>query len=317
MASKIIGCGAYLPERIVTNFDLEKLVDTSDEWIHSRTGISQRHIARDDEFTSHLAFAAAKNAIADANIQISDIDLIMVATNTPDNSFPSVANKLQSLLGAGQIPSFDLQAICSGFLYGLQLADSLIASNKYRTILFVCADKMTSLLDWTDRSTCVLFGDGAGAVILQHSKSNSRIIDSKIYSDGSYYDILYTDGGVSTTGKSGKIKMNGKEVFRNAVEKMASSITEILLHNNIELKDIDHVVPHQANIRIITNIAERLNIDQNKIVATINKHGNCSAASIPIALSELKSSGKIKSNDLIIFTAAGAGFTWGSALLRW
>jgi len=317
MASKIIGCGGYLPEKVLTNDDLAKFIDTSDEWIRTRTGIRQRHIAAEGEFTSHMAHKAALAAIKDANINSKDIDLIVVCSNTPDNSFPGVANKLQGYLGLGQVPSFDIQAICSGFIYGIHVVDSMIKSGKYKTVLLVCADKMSALLDWQDRSTCVLFGDGAGAVILQHCDSNAGVIDSNIYSDGSMYDILYTDGGVSTNGKSGRVQMKGQEVFRRAIEKMSESVKQLLEVNGMSLSDIDHLVPHQANLRIIDSIAARFDIDSNKIVTTIERHANCSAASIPLALSELKSLKGIKPGKIVVFTAFGAGATWGAAIVRW
>lgn len=317
MASKIIGCGGYLPEKVLTNDDLAKFIDTSDEWIRTRTGIRQRHIAAEGEFTSHMAHKAALAAIKDANINPKDIDLIVVCSNTPDNSFPGVANKLQGYLDLGQVPSFDIQAICSGFIYGIHVVDSMIKSGKYKTVLLVCADKMSALLDWQDRSTCVLFGDGAGAVILQHCDSNAGVIDSNIYSDGSMYDILYTDGGVSTNGKSGRVQMKGQEVFRRAIEKMSESVKQLLEVNGMSLSDIDHLVPHQANLRIIDGIAARFDIDSNKIVTTIERHANCSAASIPLALSELKSLKGIKPGKIVMFTAFGAGATWGAAIVRW
>ncbi|WP_253308319.1 MULTISPECIES: beta-ketoacyl-ACP synthase III [unclassified Rickettsia] len=318
MTCKIIGCGGYLPERVVSNDELAKYVDTNDEWIKTRTGISQRHIAASDEYTSHLALKAAEKAILDANIAVSDIDLIITCTTTPDNSFPSVSTKLQGYLGfTNNIPSFDLQAVCAGFVYGLQVANAFIDSGKYKTILLIGAEKMTSLLDFQDRSTCVLFGDGAGSVILRRSEDSSGIIDSKIYSNGSYAEMLYTNGGVSMNGNSGKIVMQGQALFRHAVEKMGQSVEEILKDNNLTVNDIDYFVPHQANIRIIDKLAEALNLEQSKIVKTIKNHANCSAASIPLALSELKASGNLKKGDIILFTAIGAGLTWGSALVRW
>lgn len=317
MASRIIGCGGYLPSKVVTNADLEKTIDTSDEWIKTRTGIAQRHIAASDEYSSHMAHKAAEAAIKDANIDQKDIDLIIVCTNTPDNSFPSVANKLQGYLGLGEIPSFDIQAICSGFIYGTQVADNMIKSGKYKTVLLVCSEKMSSLLDWQDRSTCVLFGDGAGAIILKQDDSNSGIIDSNIYSDGSMYDILYTDGGVSMNGKSGNIQMKGSEVFKKAIEKMSSSVESILVSNNLNINDIDYFIPHQANQRIISAITNRFELKLEQVVVTIEKHANCSAASIPLALSELKSTKEIERGKLIVFTAFGAGATWGTALVRW
>ena len=316
MASKIIGCGGYLPEKVLTNDDLAKFIDTSDEWIRTRTGIRQRHIAAEGEFTSHMAHKAALAAIKDANINSKDIDLIVVCSNTPDNSFPGIANKLQGYLDLGQVPSFDIQAICSGFIYGIHVVDSMIKSGKYKTVLLVCADKMSALLDWQDRSTCVLFGDGAGAVILQHCDSNAGVIDSNIYSDGSMYDILYTDGGVSTNGKSGRVQMKGQEVFRRAIEKMSESVKQLLEVNGMSLSDVDYLVPHQANLRIIDSIASRFEIDSNKIVTTIERHANCSAASIPLALSELKSLKGIKPGEILVFTAFGAGATWGALIVR-
>ncbi len=317
MACKILGCGAYLPERIVNNAELSLSVDTNDEWIRSRTGILQRHIAGNDEYTSHLALKASQNALDDAGLKASSIDLIITCSTTPDNSFPSIASKLQGYLGLNNVPSFDLQAVCSGFVYGLHVADSLIESRKYRTILLVGAEKMSSLLDWSDRTTCVLFGDGAGTVILQYSEDSSGIIDSNIYSDGRYFDILYTDGGVSTDGKSGKIKMKGREVFRHAVEKMSKSAEYILHNNNFTIDDVNYFIPHQANVRIIDAVIERLKINPSKVVKTVAQNANCSAASIPLALASLKSYANIKKGDILLFTAIGAGITWGSVLIRW
>ncbi|HJD60783.1 MAG TPA: ketoacyl-ACP synthase III [Rickettsia endosymbiont of Degeeriella rufa] len=317
MICKIIGCGEYLPSKIVSNDELAKFVDTNDEWIRTRSGISQRHIAGDTEYTSHLALKASEKAIADAGVSVNDIDLIITCTTTPDNSFPSVATKVQGYLGLTNVPSFDLQAVCAGFVYGMQVANSLISSGKYKTILLIGAEKMTSLLDWEDRATCVLFGDGAGSIILQRSDDNSGVIDSNIFSSGTDYEILYTNGGVSMNGNSGKIIMQGQKLFRLAVEKMHQSIEELLRNNNFTVNDIDYFIPHQANIRIINKLAELLYIEDHKVVKTVEKHANCSAASIPLALSSLKASNKIKKGDIILFSAIGAGLTWGSALLRW
>lgn len=317
MACKILGCGAYLPERIVSNAELSLSVDTNDEWIRSRTGILQRHIAGNDEYTSHLALKASQNALDDAGLEASSIDLIITCTTTPDNSFPSTASKLQGYLGLSNVPSFDLQAVCSGFVYGLHVADSLMKSRKYKTILLVGAEKMSSLLDWSDKTTCILFGDGAGTIILQYSEDSSGIIDSNIYSDGRYFDILYTDGGVSTDGKSGKIKMKGQEVFRHAVEKISKSAEDILRNNNFTIDDVNYFIPHQANIRIIDAVIERLKINPSKVVKTVAEHANCSAASIPLALASLKSYTNIRKGDILLFTAIGAGITWGSVLIRW
>lgn len=315
---KILGCGSYLPKRVVGNVDLEQLVDTSDEWIKSRTGIAQRHIAAPDEYASHLALRATEDALNDANLPASAIDLIIVSTTTPDNSFPSTATKLQGYLALNNIPSFDIQAVCGGFIYGLQVADSLMKSGKYNTILLVGAEKMSSLVDWSDRRTCVLFGDGAGAVIIQRQLgADGGLIDSKIYSDGRFYDILYTDGGVSQNGQSGKVKMQGPSLFKHAVEKMSESVSEILQANNITANEVDYFIPHQANIRIIDSMAKRLEFSQNKIIKTVATHANCSAASIPLALCELKSSNNLKEGNIILLTAIGAGLTWGSALIRW
>ncbi|GAB4163811.1 MAG: ketoacyl-ACP synthase III [Rickettsiaceae bacterium] len=317
MASRIIGCGGYLPKKVLTNDDLAKFIDTSDEWIRTRTGIGQRHVAADDEFTSHMACKAATAAIKDAGIDVESIDLVIVCSTTPDNSFPGVANKLHSYLKLKNVPSFDLQAVCSGFIYGLHVADNMIKAGKYRTVLLVCAEKMTSLLDWHDRSTCILFGDGAGAIVLQHDDSNLGIIDSNIYSDGSLYDILYTNGGVSSNGKSGTVQMKGQEVFKLAVEKMSESVKNILEVNGISLSDIDYFIPHQANLRIINSIASKFDIDYAKVVTTVKTHANCSAASIPLALSELKALKHLKPGDIIIFTAFGAGAAWGAAVVKW
>ncbi len=319
MASKIIGTGGYLPSKVLTNADLADSIDTTDEWIRSRTGIIQRHIAASDELTSDLGYKAAVEAIKNASISKEEIDLIITCTNTPDLTFPSTANKIQSHFDFGKrkIPSFDMQAICSGFIYGLQVADSMIKSGKYKTVLLICAEKMSSIVNWQDRKTCVLFGDGAGAVILQKSESDSGIIDSDIFSDGTLSEILYTDGGVSSTGNSGKVKMNGGEVFKHACFKMSESVQNILVKNSLSLDDVTYFIPHQANLRIINNIASQFNIDPKKVVITVNEHANCSAASIPLALNQLQLTRGINSGDILIFTAFGAGGTWGAAALRW
>lgn len=320
--TEIIGCGSYLPEKIVLNADLESIIDTSDEWIFSRTGIKKRHIAADNQHASHLAFEASKKAIEDANISPDLIDLVIVCTTTPDNSFPSTATKLQNYLGLVNKPAFDLQAVCSGFIYGLEVANSLIISGKYKIILLVCAEKMSSLLDWSDRSTCILFGDGAGAVILRghngdNQQNNSNIIATDIYADGSFFDILHTDGGISSNAKAGVIKMEGRILFKHAVEKMHSAILDLLKKENIELGEIDFFIPHQANARIIDNLANNLNIEQSKIVKTVDKHANCSAASIPLALSDLKERNLLKQGQLLLCSTIGAGLTWGVCLIRW
>jgi 3-oxoacyl-[acyl-carrier-protein] synthase-3 len=317
MALKVLGCGMYLPKRVVTNDYFEDILDTNDEWIKSRTGISQRHFAEPGELSSDMAIQAAIDAIRNSGVSKEEVDLIICCTTTPDNSFPSVAIKIQAGLGLKNIPVFDLQAVCAGFVYGVQVADSMVKSGAYKTVLLVGAEKMSSLLDFTDRSTCVLFGDGAGAVILQHSDTTSGIIDSQIFSDGAYYDILRTDGGVGLSGDSGRIRMNGREVFRHAVEKMSDSILTILARNNIPIERVNYLVPHQANVRIINNIAQRLGFDIEKTIVTVDRHANCSAASIPLALAESCKNNRFREGDIIVLTALGAGVTWGACILRW
>ncbi|MFK8040547.1 MAG: beta-ketoacyl-ACP synthase III [Rickettsiaceae bacterium] len=318
MRSRILGCGAYLPEKVVKNDYFESVLDTTDEWIYTRTGIKQRHFANDDQHTSHLAYQAGLSAIRNAAISKDEIDLIIVATTTADNSFPSVATKVQNSLNLDLVPAFDLQGVCSGFIYGLQVADALITSGKHKTILFIGAEKMSSLLDFTDRTTCVLFGDGAGAVILRgESNCKSGIIDTKIYSKGSHCDLLYTDGGIGVNQIAGKIKMQGPILFKYAVENMSDSIQEILAINHLTHNDVDHFIPHQANIRIIDSVAKRLSCNMDKIVTTVEMQANCAAASIPLALFNLYNDGKLNKGDLLLFTAFGAGLTWGSALVIW
>lgn len=317
MASRIIGCGGYLPEKILDNFDLEKFLDTTNQWIFSRTGIKQRHIASDEETVASLGYNASIKALSDAKINKKDIDLIIFCTTTPDNTFPAAGSKLQAMLGLTDVPAFDLQAVCSGFVYGLDVARHMLNGN-YKTILLVCADKMSSLLDWKDRSTAVLFGDGAGAIIIQNDdNSNSGIIDTKIHCDGNFRDILYTDGGVSSTKSTGVIKMDGQATFKMAIEKMSESVLSILETNNLSIEDIDYIIPHQANIRIINSIAKKIQLKPDKIISTIHNHANCSAASIPLALNDTLAAKRINKNDLIVFVSFGAGLTWGSAIYRW
>lgn len=315
----MLGTGLYLPARIITNDELSLTLvrDTNDEWIRTRTGISQRHMAAEGEFTSHMAFEASKAAINDAGIDKSDIDLIIVCTTTPDNTFPSTATKLQGYLELGSVPSFDLQAVCAGFVYALHVADNMMRSGGgYKTVLVVGAERMTNLLDWTDRSSSVLFGDGAGAIILQRGK-DFGLIDSLIYSDGTYRDILYTDGGAGSTVTSGVIKMQGQEVFKQAVARLSDSTEALLVKAGLSINDIDHFIPHQANIRIIDAVVKRLGFDDSKVVKTVDRHANSSAATIPMALAELKKSGKLHKGDVIMMAAIGAGITWGAALLKW
>ncbi len=315
--SKIISTGSYLPEKIMTNSDLEKIVDTSDEWIFQRSGIKQRHIAADDQSTADMAVIAAKNAIEQAGISPEDIDGIIVATTTPDQTFPSVAVRVQSALDVPVGVAFDVQAVCTGFVYALSVADNFIKAGQLKRILVIGAEKMSAILDWEDRTTCVLFGDGAGAVILEAQEGgDAGILSSHLYADGRLKDILYTDGGVSTTGQSGHIVMHGREVFKHAVNLMADAVRKALEENKLEASDINWLVPHQANIRIIEATAKKLSLPMERVVVTVENHGNTSAASIPLAFDHAMRSGKIKDGDLVLFEALGGGLTWGSALVR-
>ncbi len=316
--SKIIATGSYLPKKILTNDDLAKIVDTSDDWIRSRTGITKRHIAADDEYTSHMAANAALNALKNANISSAQIDMIIVATTTPDNTFPSTATKVQHLIKASNACAFDVQAVCSGFIYALAIADNFIKSGQRKNILVIGAEKMSSILNWQDRTTCVLFGDGAGAVILSaNTDNNSGIISTNLHSDGDFYDILYTDGGTSLNKTAGHIQMNGQEVFKHAVSKMSATINESLSNNNFTLADITWLVPHQANLRILEMVGKRLHINDDRVINYVAEHANTSAASIPLALDLAVKNNKFKSGDLLALTAIGGGITWGSALIRW
>ncbi len=319
--SKIISCGSYLPEKIVTNADLSKFVDTTDEWIKKRTGIEQRHIAADDQTTSDMATRAALKALESAGLKGSDIDAVIVATTTPDTTFPSVAVTVQDKIGMGDKGfGFDVQAVCSGFIYALTTANNFIVAGQAKRILVIGAEKLSSILDWEDRTTCVLFGDGAGAVILEADESgdnNVGIFSTHLHSEGGKRDILYTDGGVSTTKTAGCIRMNGKEVFKNAVVRMSQVVEETLTANNLTAADIDWLVPHQANKRIIDSTAEKLKLPKDKIVYTVQDHGNTSAASIPLALDSAVQDKRIQKGDLILFETMGGGLTWGAALVRW
>lgn len=316
--SYILATGSYLPEKVMTNFDLEKIVDTTDEWIFQRSGIKQRHIAGDNETTSSLAVKAAQNALSMAGMNAADIDGIIVATTTPDETFPSVAAKVQAALGAPVGIAFDVQAVCTGFVYALSVADNFIKAGQLKRVLVIGAEKMSAILDWEDRTTCVLFGDGAGAVILEaREESEDGIFSTHLFADGTMRDLLYTTGGVSTTGESGKIVMQGREVFKNAVTLMAEAVTSALDSNNLDSSEIDWLVPHQANIRIIESTAKKLSMPMDRVIVTVEKHGNTSAASIPLAFDEAVRSGKIKRGDMVLFEALGGGLTWGSALARY
>jgi 3-oxoacyl-[acyl-carrier-protein] synthase-3 len=320
--SLVTGCGAYLPAQIVTNEELAQKVDTTDEWIRQRTGIRQRHIAAEGEMTSDLGGAAAKEAMAQAGVKPGDIDLIICATSTPDETFPATATRIQERLGVTQGAAFDVQAVCSGFVYGLSVADNFLRVGQAKTALVIGAETFSRILDWEDRSTCVLFGDGAGAVVLQATQgagaaSARGILSTHIYSDGRHHDALYVDGGPSSTGKVGHLRMEGKEVFRHAVVRMAEAIDTALEANGLTPGDIDWLVPHQANIRIIESMGRRLNLPSDRVVVTVDRHANTSAASIPLALTEAVGDGRIRGGDLIMMEAMGGGFTWGSALVRW
>ena len=317
MNAKIIGVGSYLPDKVLTNFDLEKLVDTTDEWITQRTGIHERHIAAEGQSTSDMAVEAVKRALANAQLSINDIDMIICATTTPDLTFPSTACLVQNKLGLDKpIIAFDIQAVCSGFVYALSIANDMMRGGKIRHAIIIGADKMSSLIDWQDRSTCVLFGDGAGAVILQATEEIG-IIDTEIKANGTYSDILKTTGGTSTTATAGNIYMDGRGVFKHAVEKMTASIKEITERNGLKIDDIALIIPHQANYRILSLVAEKLGISDDKFMLTIGEHANTSSASIPLALDVALKQGKINKGDNIILEALGGGLTWGAVLVRW
>ncbi len=320
--SKILGVGSYLPEKIITNDDLSRMVDTSDEWITERTGIKLRHIASENEKTSDLAYRAAIDALKSAGITSTDLDAILVATTTPDDTFPATATKVQKLLGMQRGFAYDLQAVCSGFMYAMMTADSLIRSGQVKTVLVIGAETLSRLVDWTDRNTCVLFGDGAGAVILTASEGNGTSLDTgilsaRVFSDGTYGDLLHTTGGPSSTRTVGTIFMNGREVFRHAVVKLASAAEEVLRNANVSSQELTWLVPHQANLRIIDSTAKKLGIDMSKVVVTVDHHANTSSASIPLALAEKVKTHEIKRGDLLLFDAMGAGFTWGAMLARY
>ncbi|MGK9169706.1 ketoacyl-ACP synthase III [Inquilinus limosus] len=320
--ARIIGCGSALPDRVVTNADLARTVDTSDEWIVQRTGINIRHIAAPEEKTSDLALAAARKALAMAKVEGSDLDLIVLATTTPDQTFPATAVRVQAALGMTRGAAFDVQAVCSGFIYALSIADNMIRLGQARTALVIGAETFSRLLDWNDRSTCVLFGDGAGAVVLRAVEGGGTtddpgILSTHLHSDGRHEDKLYVDGGPSSTGTVGHVRMEGREVFKHAVINLAEVVEEALAANNLTPADIDWLVPHQANKRIIDATARKLDLPSEKVVLTVQKHANTSAASIPLALAEAVTDGRIRPGDLVLLEAMGGGLTWGAALVRW
>jgi len=316
--ARIAGTGSYLPEKVLTNKDLEEMVETSDEWIRDRSGIKRRHIVADNEMTSDLALAAARPAIDAAGISADDIDLIIVATTTPDKVFPSSACILQRKLGLEKIPAFDIQAACSGFVYALDVANRFIRTGGAENVLVIGAETMTRLIDWTDRGTCVLFGDGAGAIILQASDVEG-VISTHIHSDGRHEELLHVPCSAvdSTKAESAFIHMKGNEVFRKAVGTLGLIAKETLASNNIEQDELDWLVPHQANLRIIKAAAKKLSLPMEKVIVTVDEHANTSSASIPLALDVAVRDGRIQRGELLLFEAFGAGFTWGSALLRY
>lgn len=320
--SVIRGIGAYLPKKVMTNHDLSKIVDTTDEWIIERSGIRQRHIADDNEKTSDLAIAACHQALVRANLDPVDIDLVICATATPDRTFPSTAVRIQSGLGVTKGAAFDVQAVCSGFVYAMTVADNFIKAGQSRRAIVVGAETFSRILDWSDRTTCVLFGDGAGAVVLeaetQHGNREDRgILSTRIRSDGRYEDLLYVDGGPGSTKTVGHLRMNGREVFRHAVQKISGVIEETLVATGYAADEIDLFVPHQANERILNGIAKKLGVSPDKIVMTLSQHGNTSAASIPLALNHAFEEHKLKEGSLVLMEAMGGGFTWGAVLARW
>jgi len=319
--SAVTGIGSFLPEQVVTNADLAKFVDTTDEWIVERTGIRQRHKARDDEPTSDLATEAARRALADAGKTAADVDLIIVATTTPDMTFPATASIVQRKLGAPVGIAFDVQAVCSGFVYAMSVADGFVARGLAKCALVIGAEEMTRLMDWTDRSTCVLFGDGAGAFVLepregQGTKADQGLLGFALRCDGTKTDLLYVDGGPATTGQVGHLRMAGNQVFRHAVVNIAEAITAACEASNIEIADVDWFVPHQANQRIIKGVGDRLGLDEHKVISTVAIHANTSAASIPLAMDVAIKDGRIKRGDMVLLEAMGGGLTWGACAFR-
>lgn len=320
--SVALGCGSSLPTRIVTNDELSTRVDTSNEWIVQRSGIRERRIAAEGELTSDLATAAAVAALADAGVSVDEVDLVIVATSTPDETFPATATTVQRKLGMTRGAAFDVQAVCSGFVYAMSVADSMLQNGLGPTALVIGAETFSRLLDWDDRASCVLFGDGAGAVVLRAEpgtgeSSDRGVLANVLHSDGDLHDLLYVDGGPSSTGTTGHLRMHGKEVYRHAVTKLTEVVAEVLTVANMTAADIDWVVPHQANARIIGSVAGKLGLDPDRVILTVDRHANTSAASIPLALSVAVGDGRIRRGDLVLFEALGGGMTWGANLIRW
>lgn len=320
--SIVRGVGTYLPARVVTNEELARTVDTTDAWIRERTGITQRHLAAEGELTSDLATAAAQQALSQAGLRPSEVDLVLVATSTPDHTFPATATAVQRKLGMGPSVAFDLQAVCAGFVYALTTADSFLRTGQARTALVIGAETFSRLMDWQDRGTCVLFGDGAGAVVLRAEEQRGTRIDrgilaSHLRADGRHYQDLYVDGGPSSTGTTGHLRMNGREVFRCAVAELADAALAVLDKGGFAPGELDWLVPHQANKRIIDAVGKRLQLPSDKVIVTVDRHANTSAASIPLALGEAVLDGRIREGDLVVADAMGGGFAWGAVLIRW
>ena len=317
--SIVSGIGASLPQEVVTNKDLSMRMDTSEEWIEERTGIKERRIASKDETTSSLGTDAAQIAIDNSGLKNSDIDLIILATATPDNTFPASATLIQSSLGIERGYAYDMQAVCSGFVFAVEAADNAIKAGNIKNALVIGSETFSRILDWDDRATCVLFGDGAGAMVLSASSedTNRGVLSNHLHSDGRYKDLLYVDGGPSTTNNVGYLRMDGKGVFKHAVQNLSSAIIEAIEYNNIAIEDIDWFVPHQANIRILEAVSKKVGLIRDKVIITVDKHANTSAASIPLALYDAVQKDKIKKGDLVLLEAMGGGFSWGSTLIRW
>ncbi|MGC6519479.1 MAG: beta-ketoacyl-ACP synthase III [Candidatus Puniceispirillaceae bacterium] len=318
-ATLMISVGSYLPQRVVTNAELASFVDTSDEWIRQRTGIAQRHIVAEGEKTSDLARNAAQQALERAGIKADQLDLIIVATSTPDDTFPSTATKVQHQLGASGAIAFDVQAVCAGFVYALDVADAMLSAGRGKRALVIGAESFSKILDWNDRSTCVLFGDGAGAVLLERSDEGHGygVLASRLHADGAHRDILYVDGGPSSSGEVGHVRMEGNKVFRHAVEKLSSVMDEVLEAAGMPVTEVDWLVPHQANIRIIEGMQKKMNLPDSQVVKTVHAHANTSAASIPLALAEAVGDGRISDGQVLAFEAIGGGLVWGAALVRY
>lgn len=315
----MVSVGSYLPERVMTNHDLAEMVDTSDEWIRQRTGIAQRHIVAEGENTSDLARNAAEQALARCGLTGADIDLIIIATSTPDDTFPSTATKVQHQIGATNAIAFDVQAVCAGFVYALDVADAMLCAGRGRRALVIGAESFSKILNWEDRSTCVLFGDGAGAVVLERCEADSGygVLASRLHADGAHRDILYVDGGPSSSGTVGHVRMEGNKVFRHAVEKLSSVMDEVLDAADMTVDQVDWLVPHQANIRIIEGMQKKMGLSDDRVVKTVHEHANTSAASIPLALAAAVEDGRVQTGQVLAFEAIGGGLVWGAALVRY